>query len=98
MLDWLKLLILVNPDSLSLSLAQVSVSAFQRRRPRKSGRQTNWLIFSYKRQLRTDPCEDQDCPAPLVGKETVAEEDDRAEDSEELPGGGDDGAGEGAEL
>ena len=93
---WLKLLILVNPDY--LSLAQVSVSAFRRLRPRKSGRQTNQSIFSYERQLRTDPCEDQDCPAPLVGKETVAEEDDGAKDREELPGGGDDGAGQGAEL
>ena len=33
-----------------------------------------------------------------MGKETVAEEYDGAEDSEELPGGGDDGAGQGAEL
>ena len=33
-----------------------------------------------------------------MGKETVAEEDDGAKDREELPGGGDDGAGQGAEL
>ena len=33
-----------------------------------------------------------------MGEEAVTEEDDRAENSEELPGGGDDGAGEGSEL
>ena len=54
--------------------------------------------FPLKHELPTDPCEYQDRPAPLVGQETVAEQDDGAEDSEELPGGRDDGAGEGAEL
>ena len=34
----------------------------------------------------------------MPGDEAVAEEDDRCEDSEELPGGGDDGAGQGAKV
>ena len=42
--------------------------------------------------LLTDPGEDEDGAAPLVGEETVTEQDDGPEDSEELPGGGDDGA------
>ena len=33
-----------------------------------------------------------------MGEETVTEQDDGPEDSEELPGGGDDGAGQGTEL
>ena len=43
-------------------------------------------------------CKDQESSQPLPGDETVAKEDDRGEDCEELPGGGDDRAGERAKV
>ena len=55
-------------------------------------------LFSHTRFLfavnpvKEDPGKYQHCPDPLVGEQGVAEHEDAAEDGEELPGGGDDGA------
>ena len=43
-------------------------------------------------------CKNQSSSQPLPGDKAVAKEDDRCKDSEELPCGSDDGAGEGAKV
>ena len=55
------------------------------------------LLFAVN-PVKEDPGKHQRGPDPLVSEQGVAEHEDAAEDGEELPGGGDDGARQGAKL
>ena len=48
--------------------------------------------------IQEDATEYENSPNPLMREEGVAEHDDGPENCEELPGGGDDGAGQGTKL
>ena len=48
--------------------------------------------------VQEDPGKHEHGPDPLVGEQRVAEHEDAAQDGEELPGGGDDGARQRAKL
>lgn len=51
-----------------------------------------------KRELMEHACEDQDGSEPLARQQHIAEDDDGGQNSEELPGGRDNGAGQRTKL
>ena len=56
-----------------------------------------WFLFTIG-SIQEYSQEHQHSPHPLMSEEGVAEHDDTGQHGEELPGGGDDGAGQGSKL